>query len=365
VSKNRALRSAASGSLALVATLGGFALAPQPSKHAALPVAEPASHAEPDALDQPAGFRPATIQAAYGLSTSPYAGVGQTIAIVDAFDNAKVTDDLAVFDTYWGLPVCGSACFTKVDQNGGTDYPSPAPLNWAVEIAMDVEWAHAIAPGAHIVLVEASSSSLSDLLAAERYAGAHAAYVSNSWGYPEFSGETADAGTFSDPGVSYFAAVDDSAGQTQYPATSPNVVAVGGNELTPLGTIPWTSGGGGCSAYELASSVGARVAASQAGCSSNQSTPEVSADAVGTPVFDTVSGWLTAGGTSFATVLWTAAAADSGQLVTNDAISSGSIPLHPVIGGTLLRTGLGDLGAIPRSRQQFVNVDLAEIEHTV
>jgi subtilase family serine protease len=328
-------------------------------------VAEPASHAEPDALDQPAGFRPATIQAAYGLSTSPYAGVGQTIAIVDAFDNAKVTDDLAVFDTYWGLPVCGSACFTKVDQNGGTDYPSPAPLNWAVEIAMDVEWAHAIAPGAHIVLVEASSSSLSDLLAAERYAGAHAAYVSNSWGYPEFSGETADAGTFSDPGVSYFAAVDDSAGQTQYPATSPNVVAVGGNELTPLGTIPWTSGGGGCSAYELASSVGARVAASQAGCSSNQSTPEVSADAVDIPAFDTVSGWLTAGGTSFATVLWTAAAADSGQLVTNDAISSGSIPLHPVIGGTLLRTGLGDLGAIPCSLEQFVNIDLAEIEHTI
>ena len=360
VPKNRKCRSAAVGSLVLVATLGGLALSPPTAKPASRALAQPAIRSEPDALTQPAGVSPAMTQASYGLSSSSYAGAGQTIAIVDAFDNPNVAYDLTMFDAYWGLPVCGSSCFTKVDQDGGTDYPSPAPLNWSVEIALDVEWAHAIAPDAHIMLVEATNSSLSNLLAAEQYAGAHARYVSNSWGFPEFSGETADGGPFSDPGVSYFAAVDDSPGQTQYPATVPSVVSVGASELTSSGPIPWTSGGGGCSAYELASSGDARVA-SQAGCSDNQSTPEVSADAVGIPVFDAVSGWLVTAGTSFATILWAAAAADSGQLVTNEAIVSGSIPLHPVTGGTLLRTGLGGLAAMPRSFSELVNMDFAEI----
>jgi subtilase family serine protease len=348
----------------LAAVLGGFVLAPPASAHQSGGRAEPMIQAEPDAVAGPTGFTPAEIQASYGLSTSPYAGAGQTIAIVDAFDNANVADDLAVFDASFGLQACGSVCFTKVDQTGGTDYPSAAPLAWSVEIAMDVEWAHAIAPDAHILLVEASSASLSDLLAAEQYAGAHASYVSNSWGFPEFSGETADAGTFSVPGVSYFAAVADSSGRTQFPATVPSVVAVGGSELTSSGTIPWTSGGGGCSAYEPAASAEAGLA-SEAGCAQHQATPAVSADAVGIPVFDAASGWLNTGGTSFATVLWAAAAADSGQLVTNQAISSGSIPLRPVAGGALLRTGLGELAAIPSTFAQTLKVSLAQIETTV
>jgi len=315
--------------------------------------------AEPASPTQPPGFSLAAIQASYGLSTSPYAGAGQTIAVVDAFDNPTVANDLTTFDAYWGLPVCGSACFTKVDQNGGTNYPSQAPSNWSLEIALDVEWAHAIAPDAHILLVEAASSNMSDLLVAERYAGAHAEYVSNSWGYPEFSGETADDTAFADPGVSYFASVEDLPGKTQYPATSPNVVAVGGDQLTSSGIIPWASGGGGCSWFEPAFS-GEASLASEAGCSGNQSTPEVSADAVGIPVFN-ASGWSDVAGTSFATVLWAAAAADSGRLVTNEAISSGSIPLHPVIGGTLLRTGFGDLGAIPRTAWELVKMVYAEV----
>src|ERR1019366_6209048 len=125
----------------------------------------------------------------------------------------------------------------------------------------------------------------------ERYAGAHATYVSNSWGYPEFSGETADAASFDEPGESYFAAVFDKPGRTQYPPTSPNVVPVGGSELTPSGTVAWSPSGGGCSAYERAAAGEANVA-SLAGCADNQSTPGVSADAVGIPVFDTVNGWL-------------------------------------------------------------------------
>ena len=358
--QNRTSRSAIAGAVALVAALGGFALAPNSSRHLVHAQAEPMIQTEPASPTQPPGFSPSTIQASYGLSGSSYAGAGQTIAIVDAFDNPNVAYDLTMFDAYWGLSVCGSACFTKVDQNGGTNFPPQAPLNWSFEIAMDVEWAHALAPAAHILLVEAADSSLPSLLAAERYAGAHAGYVSNSWGYPEFSGEVADNAAFADTGVSYFASVEDSPGQTQYPATSPNVVAVGGNQLTSSGTIPWTSGGGGCSSYEQAFPGEASVA-SKAGCSGNQSTPEVSADAVGIPVFDAASGWWSTGGTSFATVLWAAAAADSGRLVTNEAISSGSIPLHPVIGGTLLQTGFGDLGTIPPTAGEFVNMVYAEV----
>jgi subtilase family serine protease len=317
--------------------------------------------AQPDSLSQPSGFSPAELRASYGLSASPYAGAGQTIAIVDSFDDPNVALDLLLFDAYWDLPTCTGPCFTKVDQNGRTAYPAQAPLNWSLEIAMDVEWAHAVAPGARILLVEAASDGLGDLVAAEQYAGAHARYVSNSWGYPEFSGEAADNAAFADPGVSYFAAVADSPGRTQYPATAPTVVSVGGDELTSSGAIPWVSGGGGCSSYEPAPSGGAGIARS-AGCADQQATPAVSADAVGIPVFDSGSGWWNTGGTSFATVLWGAAGAASGQLLTNQAISSGSVPLRPVIGGTLLRTGVGELGAIPPTFDESVMTLLPAIE---
>jgi subtilase family serine protease len=358
-----ALQSAGAGAVALLASFGGLALmsAPAPSTSA---LAEPMIHAEPAVDTQPAGLGPAQIQAAYGLSTSPYAGIGQTIAIVDAFDNPNVVTDLTTFDTFLGLPPCDASCFTKVDQNGGSDYPSQGTLNWSLEIALDVEWAHAIAPAAHILLVEADNASLPNLLAAEQYAGTHASYVSNSWGFPEFSGETADASYFSEPGVSYFAAVADSAGKTQYPATSPNVVAVGGSELTSTGTVPWSDGGGGCSVYEETSATEADLSTA-AGCSGNKSTPEVSADAVGVLALDTAPGWITTGGTSFATVLWTAVAADSGRVVTSADISSGLIPLHPVVGATLLQTGFGDLAKIPLSAAQIMSMVSAEIYATI
>lgn len=89
-----------------------------------------------------------------------------------------------------------------------------------------------------------------DFFAVERYAGALALYVLNSWGTPEFAGESADGSACSDPGVSHFACTPDMSDETQYPATYPNVVAVGGDELTAGGVAPWSSGGGGCSAYE-------------------------------------------------------------------------------------------------------------------
>src|SRR5205814_8216189 len=117
---------------------------------------------------------------------------GETIAIVDAYNDPTAASDLATFSSQYGLPPCTTAngCLTKVNQTGGTNYPR-TNSGWALEISLDIQWAHAIAPGAHILLVEARSNSFSNLLAAEDYAAAHATYVPNSWAGRQFSSESA------------------------------------------------------------------------------------------------------------------------------------------------------------------------------
>src|SRR5438128_6801417 len=120
----------------------------------------------PDASTSPTGLSPGTIRSVYSFTSSSAAGSGQTIAIVDAYDDPSAEADLGVFSGQYGLPACTTAngCFQKVDQSGGTNYPK-ADSGWALEISLDVEWAHAIAPGARILLVEAASSTFSNLMA--------------------------------------------------------------------------------------------------------------------------------------------------------------------------------------------------------
>src|SRR5262249_43838712 len=143
----------------------------------------------------PFGYTPAQVRAYLGLSGD---GTGQTIAIVDAFDDPNVAADLNAFSSQYGLPlICGTpgatTCFnfTKATPQGT---PS-VDAGWSLEIALDVEWAHAIAPKANILLVEAASNYLafgsSGLLPAIDYAAAQPGVVviSNSWGSTEFSGE--------------------------------------------------------------------------------------------------------------------------------------------------------------------------------
>ncbi len=147
-----------------------------------------------------------------------------------------------------------------MNQTGGTSYPR-ANSGWALEINLDIQWAHAIAPGAKILLVEASSNSFSNLLAAENYASAHAGYVSNSWGAGEFSGENSYDSYFSRSGVSFFVSAGDAGLPAEYPSASPNVISVGGTTLNfnADGSVKsetgWSDGGGGCSKYESATSV--------------------------------------------------------------------------------------------------------------
>lgn len=253
-----------------------FVLLSHPARHAA--VTNPT----------PTGYAPAQISHAYAFDATNFGGLpadgsGQTIAIVDAYDDpalvnsnspAFLSSDLHLFDRQFGLP---DPVFMKVGQTGSsTSLPAPDPSGgWDLEESLDVEWAHAMAPKAKILLVEANSQDQdingdpTDLLAAvdeaRNYSGVST--VSMSWGYSEFPDETADDYHFTTPAghtpITFVASAGDSGTPGVWPGYSPNVVAVGGTTLNLNGnnTIAsetvWTynpsygeGGGGGVSQYE-------------------------------------------------------------------------------------------------------------------
>lgn len=302
----------------------------------------------PDASSSPTGLSPATIKSAYSFSTSTTAGAGKTVAIVDAYNDPNAESDLAVFASQYRLPACTTAngCFQKVNQTGGTSYPH-TDSGWALEISLDVQWAHAIAPGAKILLVEASSNSFANLLAAEDYAKAHAQYVSNSWGGSESSGEAQYDSHFVRTGVSFFVSAGDAGLPAEYPSASPNVISVGGTTLhfsggTFSSETGWSGGGGGCSAYETATAAQAAFSGySQVRCGGKRATPDVSLDAdpaSGVSVYDTVryqgqSGWFTIGGTSASSPMWAARSADSGATVNAAYVYGSSITYRDITSG--------------------------------
>ena len=191
-------------------------------------------------LSEPTGYTPQQIQNAYGVNQIKFSGgtvagngAGQTIAIVDAYNDPNITSDLAKFDSEFGL--FAPASFT-VDNLGA----STTNAGWALETSLDVEWAHAVAPKANIVLVEASSASLSSLFNAVIYARDQpgVSVVSMSWGTTEFWGESAYDSICTTPaghtGVTFVAASGDSGAWDgpMYPSVSPKVLAVGGTSLT-------------------------------------------------------------------------------------------------------------------------------------
>lgn len=303
----------------------------------------------PLASATPYGLSPQTIKSVYNFPTSLTAGAGKTIAIVDAYDDPTAESDLNVFSSQYGLPACTTAngCFKKVNQNGGSSVPRKDG-GWALEISLDVQWAHAIAPGAKILLVEASSNSFSNLLAAEDYAKAHAQYVSNSWGGSEFSGETSFDSHFSQSGVSFFVSSGDAGLPAEYPSASPNVISVGGTTLNldPNGNLDsetgWSSGGGGCSAYEAATPAQSGFSGyGQVGCGGQRATPDVSLDAdpaSGVSVYDSTkyqsqTGWFRVGGTSASSPMWAGRAAASGAAVNASYVYGSSITYRDITSG--------------------------------
>jgi hypothetical protein len=303
----------------------------------------------PAASSSPTGLSPNTIKSVYGFPTASTAGAGQTVAIVDAYDDPTAENDLNVFSSQFGLPACTTAngCFSKVNQTGGTSYPR-SDSGWALEISLDIEWAHAVAPGAKILLVEASSNSFSNLLAAEDYAKGHAQYVSNSWGASEFSSETSYDSHFAQSGVSFFVSAGDSGLPAEYPSASRNVISVGGTTLNFDGSgnfvseTGWSSGGGGCSAYETVASAQSSFSQyGQANCGGMRATPDVSLDAdpnSGVSVYDTTSyygqtGWFRVGGTSASSPMWAGRSADAGAVVNTSYVYGNSISFRDITVG--------------------------------
>ncbi len=303
----------------------------------------------------PTGLTPSQVQHAYGFDmltctltgtfgSTSLCGSGQTIAIVDAFDDPNIESDLGVFTSQFGLPSCtvANGCFTKATPEG-----SPRTnAGWILEESLDVEWAHAIAPGAKVLLVEAKTNSFSNLFRAVDFAakqtGVH--QVSMSWGGTEFSGETGDDSHFQVSGVSFFASSGDNGNGIIYPSASPFVVSVGGTTLNVDGSgnvlseTAWSGSGGGISAFESEPAYQSSYAIPPTG--GKRGNPDVSYDAdpnTGFSVFDSsgdmgLKNWITVGGTSAGAPQWAALAAiaNSGRTAPLSSTSS-TTPLNTAV----------------------------------
>jgi hypothetical protein len=278
----------------------------------------------------PGYLTPESLHAAYSLPAETAASSLQTIAVVDAFDDPTAEADLGVYDREFGLPECTTAngCFRKINQEGKS---SPLPRKnggWASEISIDVQMAHAICQGCRVLLVEANGEEFADLGAAVNAAvNAGATEISNSYGGPE---QPKQASLFSEYSSRYYehpgVAVTASSGDcgylnetcpyeglyAEFPADSPDVVAVGGTTLTDSeGTwtsTVWEEGGSGCSVIFTAPLWQSDVADfSATGCGEGRSVSDVAAIADpnsgvdvydSTPESDYPTGWGVWGGTS-------------------------------------------------------------------
>ena len=307
-----------------------------------------------------AQLTPTEIRTAYGISSISFpgatatagTGAGETIAIVDAYDDPTIASDLATFDSYFGLAAPPS--FTKIGINSSgkgstTAFPSPNS-SWDGEIALDVEWSHVVAPQANIVLVEAHSSGLQDLLNAVQYASTStgASVVTMSWGSSEFSGEQSDDSYFSQPGVTYFASSGDSGSPGIWPSMSANVIGAGGTTLTLTGSgqysseSAWSGSGGGISPYITAPSYQSGLVISNGtgtiSAGGKRAGPDVSYDAnpnSGVAVYgsDGFGGWAQVGGTSAASPQWAGlmAIVDQGLALQGKGPLTGSTQTLPAL----------------------------------
>jgi hypothetical protein len=265
------------------------------------------------------GFGPSNLQSAYNLASASAAnGAGETVAVVDAYNDPDANSDLTVYRSQFGLPACttSNGCFKVVSQTGSTtSLPPNAPTSddWTGEEALDVDMVSAICPLCDIDLVEATSDSNANLGTAMNEAVTLGAkFVSNSYGGSEASSDTSEDTEYYDhPGVAVTVSSGDEGYETEYPASSPYVTAVGGTSLTTASNARgwsesvWSTSstegaGSGCSAYETKPTW-----QTDTGCS-KRTVADVSAVAdpnTGVAVYDTANsngGWNVYGGTSVA-----------------------------------------------------------------
>ena len=274
--------------------------------------------ADASSVAPPSAYTPAYLQQAYDIaSLSKNAGSGNTVAIVDAYDDPTAESDLSVYRSYYGLPACTTAngCFSKVNQSGGSTPPAISDPSWEQEISLDLDTVSAICPNCHILLVEANSTALTDLTAAMQTAHTlGATQISDSW---TVTSSSVPSGTFTWSGVATVAATGDAGylapgpngvPEDNFPAALPGVTAAGGTTLGPasgganvrgFSEGAWVGGGSGCNrdhgivkpAYQT-----------DTGCR-GRSYADLSADAdpdTGLSVYEGGS-WSVVGGTSLAT----------------------------------------------------------------
>lgn len=320
-------------------------------------------------------YTPAQVRAAYNLPALPASftgltaaqlaqfGAGQTIYIVDAYHNPNAAAELAAFNTKFGLPGCTTKQYTI-----GTALPLPAPAanacefgivyntaaggitntapaynsGWATEISLDVQWAHAIAPLARIVLIEAPDASINSLVGGVNLANAMGpGAVSMSFGANEGTWTSSVDSAFANTKMTYLAATGDNGVSVSWPSVSTKVLAVGGTSLTYSGTgtrseVAWSGTGGGISAYVATPSyqtsavpgMGTPVRRTVADVSMNANPNTGQYVAVINPGSTTVN-WISAGGTSMSTPQWAgivamanAVRAASGKAVIGQAHST-------------------------------------------
>jgi subtilase family serine protease len=295
------------------------------------PQVQPAS--APKGIPAGYGYGPAQLQAAYNLAAAATAdGKNSTVAVVDAYDDPTAASDLAVYRTAAGLP---AANLTKVNQNGkASPLPKEAPADddWTLEESLDLDMVSAICPNCKIILVEANNDSGTGLYKAENTAASLAGYVSNSWGGTEAASDTTlDTKYFDHPGVAITAAAGDDGYGVIYPATSPDVVSVGGTTLSTAANARgwaetvWGSSAGlegtgsGCSLYEPKPSW-----QHDTGCTkrTDNDVAAVADPNTGVAVYDTSNGnggWNQVGGTSASTPIIASVFALAGNPGTNPA----------------------------------------------
>jgi subtilase family serine protease len=262
------------------------------------------AHGKPvtSAAATPSGYGPSDIRSAYNLTTSSTA----TVAIVDAYNDPTATQDLATYRSQYGLPACGSGCFTKVNQTGGTSYPRNNG-GWAQEISLDLDMVSSACPSCKILLVEANSASFSNLGTAVNYAASQGvAAISNSYG----GSDTAQTNAYNHPGIAITASTGDNGYGVESPASYPDVVAVGGTSLNrATGTTrgwtekAWSGAGSGCSTINQKPAW--QTSATQCSHKANADVSAVADPNTGVAVYDSTAyqgyvGWMVFGGTSAA-----------------------------------------------------------------
>jgi len=276
------------------------------------------------------GYGPTDLRSAYNLaSASSSRGVGETVAVVDAFNDPKAAPDLATYRAHYGLPPCnastGAGCVTKVNQEGQASPLPPGNAQWAAQESVDLDMVSAICPNCHILLVEANSTSVNDLGAAENTAvSAGAKFVSNSWDGTEVPSESFfDNRYFNHPGVALAVAAGNGGYGTGWPSSSQYVTSVGGTTLTRDSGVPrgwtetaWSGSGSGCSAADPKPAWQAADDSAPGGCL-NRTENDVAAVAnpkPGVAFYDTYQkpGWSAMGGTSVATPIITSVYALAG-----------------------------------------------------